>query len=287
MQAHEVSLTRRSLLALGVAAVAVGCGRVPTLVRPRTPSTVSSLLKTDPFYVAHRGGGGNWPEMTAYAYAQAAKIPDLQALEISVCLTSDGVLVCSHDPTTTRVTGVPYTIAEQDWPTLSALQVLGTRTTDPNQPARSFTRFDEVFEAYSRNFVLFVEPKVREAVEPLRKLLAAQAQPERVVWKSWITSPDFAPARQHGFTTWAYVLNQPSHLGENLTRYAASPDIDMLGAPRDQSDAFAGAVVDAARQNGKSTIMWNITSDEERTRALGLGCRGLMTSNVKELMTAV
>ena len=185
------------------------------------------------------------------------------------------------------MTGLPYTIAKHDWKTLSALKVLGTNTTDPNQPARYFTRFDEVFEAYSRDYVLFIEPKATEAVEPLRKLLVAQAQPERVVWKHWITSPDFAPAHQHGFTTWAYVLNQPSHIGANLERYAASPDIDMLGAPRDQSDAFCGAVVDAARRNGKTTIMWNIRNEADRTRALSLGCRGLMTSNVKELMAVL
>jgi len=284
MYTREVSLTRRSFLALGVAAVAAGCGRQPAAEVLRSPSTVSTLLADDPFYIAHRGGGGDWPEMTAYAYAQATKIPGLKALEISVCLTSDGVLVCSHDPTTTRVTGLPYTIAKHDWKTLSTLKVLGTNTTDPNQPARYFTRFDEVFEAYGGDYVLFVEPKTPESIDPLRKLLVAQAQPERVVWKTWITSPDFAPARQHGFSTWAYVLNQPSHLGANLARYAASPDIDMLGAPRDQSDAFVGAVVDAARRNGKTAIMWNIRTEDDRTRALGLGCRGLMTSNVKELM---
>jgi glycerophosphoryl diester phosphodiesterase len=284
MQTREVSLTRRGFMALAATAVAAGCGRQPAPEVTRTPSTVSTLLADNPFYVAHRGGGGDWPEMTAYAYAQATKIPSLKALEISVCLTSDGVLVCSHDPTTTRVTGLPYTIAKHDWKTLSALKVLGTNTTDPNQPARYFTRFDEVFEAYSRDYVLFIEPKATEAVEPLRKLLVARAQPERVVWKHWITSPDFEFAHRHGFTTWAYVLNQPSHIGANLERYAASPNIDLLGAPRDQSDAFCGAVVDAARRNGKNSMMWNIRNDEDRTRALSLGCRGLMTSHVKELM---
>ena len=72
--------------------------------------------------------------MTAYAYAQAAKVPGLQAMEISVCLSADGVLVCSHDPTTARMTGTPYTIAEQTWATLSTLKVSGAETTEPDQP---------------------------------------------------------------------------------------------------------------------------------------------------------
>ena len=61
--------------------------------------------------------------MTAFAYSRAAAFPALKALEISVCRSADGVLVCSHDPTTERVTGVPYTIARETWATLSELEV--------------------------------------------------------------------------------------------------------------------------------------------------------------------
>src|SRR5687767_13268304 len=101
IQTQPGRLSRRSLLSGALAAGLVGSscrsGSAPAAVD--TPPTTASLTAASPFYIAHRGGGGNWPEMTAYAYEQATKIKGLQALEISVCLSADGVLVCSHDPT--------------------------------------------------------------------------------------------------------------------------------------------------------------------------------------------
>ncbi len=222
--------------------------------------------------------------MTGYAYSQAAEIPGLSALEISVCLSADGVLVCSHDPTTERVTDVAYTIAEQTWDTLSSLQVTSRFTSDPNQPSRPFTRFDEVAEAYIDRFVLFVEPKVPAAAEPLLTKMTSFNQPERVVWKQWISSPSFAAAKARGFATWGYVLDQPSHRGANLPRWVSSPMVDLVGAPRDQPNPFVEAIVEAARDNDKATIMWNIRNDADMQRALALGCRGLMTSNPVEVI---
>ena len=283
---HRERVSRRTLLAglLAGGAAAAGCAPAASAPPATAPATFAGLVSGRPFYVAHRGGGRNWPEMTAYAYEQASRLPGLQALEISVCLSSDGVLVCSHDATTTRVTGVPYTIAEHPWSTLSTLQVSARETADPSQPSRPLTRFDDVVEAYADRFVLFVEPKVPAAAAPLMARLTALAQPERVVWKQYVNSGAFAEAKQRGFATWGYVLDQPSHLGANLERYAAAPYLDLLGAPQDQPDGFVRDVVDAAARNGKQTMMWPVGSPTTRDRALGLGCTGLMTSNIAELL---
>lgn len=259
-----------------------GCG--PAKTAEASPATVSSLTAASPFSIAHRGGGGDWPEMTAYAYAQAVTIPDLRALEVSVCRSADGVLVCSHDPTTTRMTGVDYTIAEQTWATLSTLEVTAAYTTDPTQPARPFTRFDEVVETYIDRYVLFVEPKVPAAAAPLLAKLTGFDQPERVVWKQFVNSRLFGVAKSHGFATWGYVLNEPSHLGVHLDRFAASPDIDLLGASKDETDRFIAGVVGAGRRNDKATIAWAINTVAQRDRVLRLGCTGLMTSRIAELL---
>lgn len=266
---------------MALTAGVLGCG---TTAEKRPPATVASLIAGDPFHIAHRGGGGDWPEMTAYAYSRAAEISTLSALEISVCLSGDGVLVCSHDPTTERVTDVDYTIADQTWETLSALRVTSRFTTDPSQPAQPFTRFDEVVEAYIDHFVLFVEPKVPAAAEPLLAKLTSLNQPERVVWKQWISTANFAPAKARGFSTWGYVLDQPSHRGANLRRLIASPLVDMVGAPREQPDAFVEPIVALANANDKATIMWNIRNDADLQRARDLGCRGMMTSNPVEVI---
>jgi glycerophosphoryl diester phosphodiesterase len=282
-------VSRRSFLAgaigagVGVGLLAAGCS---TGAQPSTapPATVSTLLADSPFYIAHRGGGGNWPEMTAYAYDQASRLPGLKAMEISVCLTADGVLVCSHDATTRRMTGIDYQINLEQWSTLAPLMVSSVYTNDPTQPARPFSRFDEVIDAHIDRFVAFVEPKTPESIEPLMNKMVALGQPERVVWKQPINQANFARAKSHGFTTWGYVLDEPGHTyAPRLAAFAASPDIDMLGVQRIQSDDFVTSVVRAASANNKQTIMWDIRSAEDRARALSLGCRGMMTSNIAQV----
>jgi glycerophosphoryl diester phosphodiesterase len=280
----EARLSRRTLVAGSLATVLFGC-KQPDEETSREPITVSSLTRETPFYIAHRGGGGNWPEMTAYAYDQASRQPKIKALEISVCISADGVLVCSHDPTTTRVTGVEKVIANEKWATLSKLKVKPTDTTDPTQPPRPLARFDDIVQAYAGQFVLFVEAKVEAAAAPLMTRMAELNQPERVVWKQWLASPMFEVAKQHGFATWAYVLNEPNAMA-NLRRLAGSQTIDMLGAPREESDNFSLAIIRAADSQHKKTIMWNIQNLADRARALRLGCKGLMTSNVREVLAA-
>ena len=279
-------VSRRAFLGGLVATTALVGGCVPVR-RKNAPGavTVASLTATDPFYVAHRGGGGDWPEMTAYAYSQASRVPGIRALEISVCLSKDGVLVCSHDPTTTRLTGTAYTIADQTWQTLSALKVSGAETTKPKQPAQPLTRFDDVVDAYIDSFVLFVEPKVNAAVSPLMVRMAALGQPDRVVWKQPITSSNFGTAKQQGFSTWGYVLDDPLHL-DPVERYAAEKDIDMLGAEIGQPDDVIVRISGAAAREGKKTLAWPIRTPEERDKALSLGCHGLMAADPVELLGA-
>ena len=282
----EHTLSRRTLLAGALATTVAGAAcrsaapATPAVVAP----TAASLTASAPFYIAHRGGGGDWPEMTAYAYEQASKIPGLQALEISVHLSADGVLVCHHDPTTTRVTGTNYTIAQETWATLSKLEVSAKGTVHPEQPARPLARLDDVLERYIHDFVLFLEPKVPAAEEPLMRRLVPLLNPDRVVWKQPLTSTRFGEAKDVGFTTWGYVLDDPSFLGDKLGRLIAEPTVDLVGIPVQGRPALTRAAGDAAADNGKQTIAWPITIRAERERALGFGATGLMTSNIAELM---
>lgn len=310
------SLGRRELLTGGMALLAGGVGlatlsgcataaaladAVPSLTQtpsttqtpgstqaqaPTQPATFTGLIRDYPFYVAHRGGGANWPEMTAYAYSQAAALPWVKAIEISVCLTADGVLVCSHDATTARVTGVDLEISKVDWATLSALQVTSAFTDDPQQPSRPLSRFDEVIERHLPNLVAFVEPKTPQAIEPLMARMRQLGQPERTVWKQPVNQPNFGTAKANGFATWGYVLDEPGHLGERLPGFAANASIDMLGIAKNQPDDVVTRVVGLASQNGKPTMMWPITGVIERARGLALGCRGLMTSDIRDVPPA-
>lgn len=291
----ESRLPRRRLLGgvlggamAGVAlgGVLAGCGQRlssptgPTAPAPGTASSYADLVSGQPFYIAHRGGGSDWPEMTAFAYQQASEVSGLKAMEVSVCLSRDGVLVCSHDPNTLQVTGVPKLIADTDWATLATLKVSAENTVDPSQPARPLARIEEVVPRFIDDFVMFVEPKTSSADLPLMKLLVGLNQPQRVVWKQPINSGRFGMAKNRGFHTWGYVLDEPGHLGVNLSRHAADRDLDMLGVQLTQSDAFISTVTRAASDNAKPTISWPVQSPADRSRLLRLGCQGMMAGNI-------
>lgn len=277
----KTGVSRRALLAAGLAtAVATaGCstsGSSP----PKTAkaSTYAELVATNPFFVAHRGGGRNWPEMTAFAYDQAVALPYVKAIEVSVSISSDGVLVCSHDANTLRMTGVNHEIEKTAWATLSRLLVSARETDDPSQPARPFTKFEDVV-GHLRNVVFFVEPKTRRAVDALFERMVAARQPERVVWKQPVNSARFAQAKEAGFHTWGYGFDV-AYQYDQLPKYASSPDIDLLGVGIAQSDRLLREVVQAANENGKRVMTWPIVTPANKARALKLGIVGLMTSDI-------
>ena len=278
-------VTRRTLLGAGAATLLLGSACAPDRP-PASEVDITSLLADDPFYLAHKGGSGDWPEMTAYAYDQAAGLPGLEAVDLSVCRTADGILVCSYDKTTKRLTGKDLTILDEDWATLSRLTVKSTETSRPSQPRRPFARLEEVLDAHLGRFTFFVEPRVQEAAGNLMAQLISYDQPERIVWKQPVTSTRFAEAKRHGFATWGYVLDEPAHLGDNLRRYAAASTIDMLGVGRNRSDTFIAGVVKAASAVQKPVIAWDVRTARERARVLELGCRGVASSEIRTLLAA-
>lgn len=246
--------------------------------------TARRLVEATPFYIAHRGGGRAWPELTAYAYEQASALPGLQALEMSVCRSRDGVLVLSHDSTTTRMTGVDLVIAKTDWVDLAKLKVTAAETLDPHQEARPFARLDDVLDRYIDRFVIFIEPKVESAGDPLFTRMEQLRQSERVVWKQPINSERFARAQEAGFMTWGYVLDEPAHTGANLQRLAADESIEMIGAQEDGPKALIEAVSKAAADNAKRAIMWPISTATQRDFALKQGYQGIMCSDPRTVM---
>lgn len=280
-------IARRTLLAGGLAGLLtapVGC-RQPAAPAP-TPSSnlsVRTLTADAPFLVGWRGGARDWPEMTEYAYQQTATLPDVQAVELVVGQTADSVLVCIADPTTKRVTGLDYTVAEEKWATLAQLRVHAKATKEPRQPSQPLARLDEVVDRLIDRFVILVEPGSRECVPNLMAAVIALNAPGRVIWKQPITSDRFGEAKLHGFSTFGYVLNDPLHLGDNLRRLAQSDDIDMIGISITQQPKTVGTVLDVARQNGKRTITWRVSGRADLNRAIGLGFDGIGTEAIREL----
>ncbi len=106
-----------------------------------------------PLVMAHRGGGGLWPENTMYAFERAVAM-GVDALEIDIHATADGEIVVMHDDRVDRLTDGAGPIKSY---TLSELKKLdaGYRWTDDGgktYPYRglgiTIPTLEEVFAAF-------------------------------------------------------------------------------------------------------------------------------------------
>jgi glycerophosphoryl diester phosphodiesterase len=76
--------------------------------------------KTHPEVIAHRGGAGEWPAETIYAFEQAVKM-GVDVLEMDIRYTSDNVLILMHNSNVKDTTGVDKEVKEMKWADIQQL----------------------------------------------------------------------------------------------------------------------------------------------------------------------
>lgn len=275
-----MEVTRRAVLAFGGLVLLVGCTPTPRSnpgesEGPRQARSVSDLLASPSFYVAHRGSGDNWPEHTLTAY-QSALAAGADAVEVSVCSTSDGVLVCHHDISGARVLGVDRAISDLTWEELRGMRVdarpwLGTAT-----PLEPVSRVDEVLESLGPDALVFIEDKQGTNTRAVLDLMNAQPRSRsRFVWKQWAPAKQVELVKEHGYRTWGYFS------AEQMERLAEFADtFDALGVPTQLGDTELARVV----ATGRPVICWEVHFHAEVERLAGLGVAGKMCSNIPYLL---
>lgn len=239
--------------------------------------TVDDLMSTTPFYVAHRGSGDEAPEHTleAYRYAVAA---GAQALEISVQMTADGVLVCFHDTDISRMTDFTGAISDYTYAQLkNAIKVKGQDLLGQGWADVEIPLFGKVIEEFYGNVVLFVEPKTTDAAAPLQAVLSSLENAQlSIVYKShYQATSGLAWAKSNGFRTWAYV--DPTTTSAQMD--AADVSVDYWGVPHTSTDAQISMVV--AHTPVKPTIVWEVHRRSQRDHYNTLGVKGMMTSGFR------
>ncbi|GAB2615175.1 glycerophosphodiester phosphodiesterase [Pseudactinotalea suaedae] len=284
----ERELTRRGLLAGGFGALLLA-GCTPTSQTPTPTVTsgpqesedatprvarVTDLIGQPSFVVAHRGSGDNWPEHTLTAY-QNAVAAGADAVEISVCATSDGVLVCHHDKSARRVLGVDQPIAEMSWARLHELTVDARPWLGPDTPLEPVSRLDDVLAALGEDVLVFIEDKQGTNTRALLDLLDTQPRAtERFVWKQWAQAAQIAVAKERGYVAWGYLDVEPT---DRLDELAST--FDILGVPVAMHDDDIAEVV----ATGVPVMAWEVHLHDDVTRLAELGVAGLMCSNVEYL----
>lgn len=147
-------LVDKALYIVTAAGVRTPSGKV---VVPSGYPTVTAMLATPDFKVAHRGGSASYPEMSLHAYTQSV-VKGYKALEVSLARTSDGVWFGLHDSTLDRTSGVTgITASALTW---SQVQTYAISASLPSgQVAKPYMRIEEILIAYGWTHVLFLDPK--------------------------------------------------------------------------------------------------------------------------------
>ncbi|HEY2852865.1 MAG TPA: glycerophosphodiester phosphodiesterase family protein [Gemmatimonadaceae bacterium] len=146
---------------------------------------------TDPaarLVIGHRGNPAHAPENTLESFAQAASL-GVDALELDVRLTSDGIPVVVHDRTIARTTDRGGEVAAQSLAQIRKADAGAwfSRDAGATFPFRgrglTIPTFDEVLAAFPR-MPLLIEVKVAEAGQPVAEALARAGANDRCVFAS-------------------------------------------------------------------------------------------------------
>lgn len=262
-------MLRRPVLVLLVLLVMLPVSACSRHSPPATRTPIQRWLSGGTAYIAHRGGDRNWPEGTAFAYAQAAAWNPNLALEVPVWPTSDGIWVVSEDASTGRVFDKNYTITTTPWSILSAL-----RTRHGSLPMARLS--NDVLDTYGHNRILFIDDKPGMDVDSFFAALVPYKGKGRFIIKSyWSASALPRAAHARGYQTWGY------YYASNMTHFASTQSrFDFLGlnygAP---ASAFA-----TMRATGKPVIAHVVATAKAAQTALADGASALMVSGVEQVV---
>jgi glycerophosphoryl diester phosphodiesterase len=242
--------------------------------------TVADWLAQPVAVVAHRGSGGEFPEMTAVAFDASMSVMRangyVPAIEISANIAADKTLVAIHDTTLDRTTDGTGTVLSQTWASL--LNRVSTDESDflgagwKPQPLASVR---SLMDMYFGRAVIFIEPKTNQAIQPLQQLLLDYPDAKRsVVWKMPFDNPAHATMKALGYETWGYVSAPDTTTDTQLN--AVDGRISMWGAPTESSDAQLSRLV----ARGKPVMCWEVHRRFDMDRLSALGVKGRMCSQI-------
>ena len=190
------------------------------------------------YYIAHRGSGDVLPEHSMAAY-QAAVGWGAMCMEISVGMTSDGVLICMHDLDYDRTTSGSGPVNGQPASVLQTIRIMQPRlgqawVTDPPR----VPLFEDVLKTFGERVVLAVEAKLNAAYEPMMAMVEKYGLRDSVIVKAHYQSKRWAQAQAAGYPVFCYFGSATEALPTEIGAIAAQldPNNDVLVIP-----AFTGA----------------------------------------------
>lgn len=240
--------------------------------------------KHRPEVIAHRGGTGQWPGETLYAFEQAAKI-GVDVLEMDVHSTRDGALVLMHNRTVNETTDGTGRVREMSLNELKRLDAGYRWSADGGKtfPFRGkgieVATLEEVFKAFPRmRMNIEIKQSKPSLVEPIAKMIRDYDMADKVLVASFWdrVMDDFQD--QFKRREVATSASTPELL-EFVARKNYVPNADALQV-KDKVLAYRvinKSFVERARRNNLPVHAWTVNDLEGMRRMIALGVDGIIT----------
>ncbi|MBV9822462.1 MAG: glycerophosphodiester phosphodiesterase family protein, partial [Actinobacteria bacterium] len=249
------------------------------------PATVRAWQagRGTPFWIAHRGSGDIYPEHSMPAYRAAVQL-GAPALEVSVAMTSDGVLICMHDLTYDRTTTGKGVIAQQPSSVLASIGIrepqLGPAWVQ--SPLPEVPRLEKVLKELGGKVVICLEAKDDNAYPSMMAMVQRLSLADSVVVKAYWSSVRIPQAKAAGFSVFSYL--SPSDMNEaDIAAAAARLDRnDLLVLPADTGDYvtyFPDEVIAAAKSHRVPLMVYPVHRRADAQHYFDLGVSGAVTSD--------
>ena len=241
-----------------------------------------------PLVIAHQGGDGLWPGNTLFAFEHAAAL-GVDALEMDLHITQDGVLVINHDETVDRTTNGSGNIEEMTLAELKALDAGYDWSSDGGQtfPYRdmgiTIPTLEEIFQTFP-DYRMTIEIKTTEhsMAQSFCSTIRSHQMQDQVLVASFLDErmaefrqvcPEVATSSARQETT-VFVLMSKMYLGRLF-----SPSFNTLQVPEESSGitVMTAQFVRASHERNLHVEPWTIDDPEQMKLYIDWGVDGIIT----------
>ena len=236
-----------------------------------------------PLAISHRGGAGLWPENTIEAFSRTVEM-GYRFIETDIHTTSDGVVVCLHDPTLERTTNGRGEVAELPWREVREFDAGHTHHPDRDFPYRGRGIRIPSLEEVARTFPdlgMVLELKADHTEEAVLGVIHRLGLGDRVIIGSF-SDARLARIRElsGGAVATSTGENEVSRLVKAawLGRRTGTDNAALQIPPRSGLvPLVTRRTVKAYHRMGLAVHVWTVDDPRQMRRLLDRGVDGIMT----------
>jgi glycerophosphoryl diester phosphodiesterase len=226
---------------------------------------------------AHRGDIQQAPE-NSISSIRSALAKQVDAVEIDVQMTKDGVIVLNHDYTLERVAGLKASVHDLTFAEILTLDIRGAWTGMPVQRIPTLT---EVIHEVKGKSKLIIEIKPYGAKKELARKVAELVSSEDMIADSLVQSFDY------GVLQAVRIANPDIAVGQILFAAAgnvSSLDVDFYTISQNMlSESF----IDLAHRLDREVWVWTVNLERNMREVLKYDVDGIITDNPGRLQMLV